>query len=93
MPLGSEAVHCTGCTASLPQVVWQRIAGVPLLRSDHPLGRAFRSPSWWARALQEMHCPLHLGSVAVHDRISTPHCPYAVRKCIVGVALPTAPMQ
>ena len=31
-------------------------------------------------ALQELHCPLPLSSVAVHDRASTAHCPQAVRQ-------------
>ena len=30
---------------------------------------------------------------AVHCRSSTAHCPRAVRQCIAGVALPTAPGQ
>ena len=37
--------------------------------------------------------PLPPGSEAVHCRSSTAHCPQAVRQCIAGVALPTAPRQ
>ena len=33
------------------------------------------------------------GSEAVHCRSCTVHCPQAVRQCIAGVALPTAPGQ
>ena len=43
--------------------------------------------------MQELHCPLPPGSEAVHCRSSTAHCPQAVRQCIAGVALPTAPRQ
>ena len=43
------------------------------------------------RVAQESHCPLPPGSEAVHSRGSTAHCPQAVRQCIAGVPLPTAP--
>ena len=44
-------------------------------------------------ALQESHCPLPPRSEAVHCRSSTAHHLRAVRQCVAGVALPTAPMQ
>ena len=34
-----------------------------------------------------------LSSEAVHNRSSTAHCPGAVRQCIAGVPLPTAPRR
>ena len=34
-----------------------------------------------------------LSSEAVHNRRSTAHCPRAVRQCIAGVPLPTAPRR
>ena len=56
--------------------------------------------------MQELHCPLPLGSEvvqcrsctahcpeAMHCRICTAYCPRAVRHCIAGVAVPTAPRQ
>ena len=83
--------------STAPRAVRQCIAGVAL-----PTARR-----QWGRALQELHCPLPRGSgavycrsctaycpqgsEAVHCRSSTTHCPLAVRQCIAGVALPTAP--
>ena len=66
-----------------PQLMGPRIAGIPLPTAPRRCGSA----------LQELHRPLPPGSVAVHNRSSTAHCPQAVRQCIVGVALPTAPRQ
>ena len=43
--------------------------------------------------MQELHYPLPPGSEAVHCRSCAAHCPQAVRQCIAGVALPTAPRQ
>ena len=43
--------------------------------------------------MQELHCPLFPGSAAVDCRSGTAQCPQAVRQCIAGVALPTAPRQ
>ena len=51
------------------------------------------APRHWGRALQEFHCPLPSGSEAVHCKSCTAYCPRAVRQCIAGVALPTAPRQ
>ena len=42
--------------------------------------------------LQELHCPLHLGSVAVYCRSSTAYCPKTLRQSAAGVALPLAPV-
>ena len=99
LPEGSEAVHCRNCTAHCPQAVRQYMAGVVLPTA----------PRQWCRALQELHCPLPPGSEighcrscaapcpqgsgAEHCRNSTGHCPRAVRQCIAGVPLPTAPRQ
>ena len=101
--------HCNCSTAHRPQAVWHCIVGVALptaprhcgsalqefrsLGSDRLLGRTPRPPSWWALALQEFHCPPPPGRVAVHCTSSTAHSPQAVRLCIAGVALPTAPEQ
>ena len=41
--------------------------------------------------LQELNCTLSPGIWAVHWRSCSAHCPQAVRQCIAGVALPTAP--
>ena len=43
--------------------------------------------------MQKLHCALPPGSGAVHCRSWTAHCPKAVRQCVAGVALPTAPRQ
>ena len=43
--------------------------------------------------MQELHCLLPEGSEAVHCRSCNAHCPQAVRQCMAGVALPTAPRQ
>ena len=51
------------------------------------------APGQWGSALQELQCPLPPGSEAVHCRSCTAHCPQAVRQCIEGVALSTAPRQ
>ena len=51
------------------------------------------APRQSGSALQELRCPLPPGSGAEHCRSSTAHCPQAVRQCIAGVALPTAPSQ
>ena len=63
------------------------------LDSVRLLDRTPRPPSWWARALQEFHCPLPLSGVAVHDKSCTARCPQAVWQCGAGVPLPTAPTQ
>ena len=55
--------------------------------------RQWGQPSPAVATLQEFHCPLPPGSVAVHCRSCTAHCPQAVRQCIAGVPLPTAPRQ
>ena len=65
----------------------------PSLGSDRLLSTTPRPPSWSARALEEFHCPLPLGTVAVHHRSCPAHGRQAVWQCIVGIALPTAPMQ
>ena len=99
LPPGSRAVHCRSCTAHCPQAMRQCIAEVP----------PPTAPGQWGSALQELHCPLPPGSEAVHCRSCTAHCPQgseavhcrsctaycprAVRQCIAGVALPTAPRQ
>ena len=49
------------------------------------------TPRQWGSALQELHCPLPLSSEAAHDSCSTAYWPQAVRRCILGVALPIAP--
>ena len=106
-PPGSEAVRCKNSTAHCPRALRQCIAGVPLptaprqcasalqelpsLGSDHLLSRTPRPPSWWAHALHEFHCPPPPGNVAVHCRSCTTYCTQALRQCVVGVALPTAP--
>ena len=51
------------------------------------------APGQWGSALQEYHCPLPPGSEVVHCRSSNAHCPRAVRRCIAGVALSTAPRE
>ena len=65
------------------------------------------APGQCGNALRELHCPLppggetvwcrssttHLGSESVYSRSSTAHGPRAVRQCIAGVQLPTAPRQ
>ena len=94
---GSEAVHCRSCTAHCPQAVGRCIAEGPLPAA----------PRQWGSLLQELICPLPLGSEAVHFRRSTApcqqgsgaahcksptaHCPQAVRQCVAGGPLPTAP--
>ena len=50
-------------------------------------------PQKGGSALQEFCCLLPEGSEAVHCRSCTAHCPQAMRPCIAGVALPTAPRQ
>ena len=42
---------------------------------------------------QELRCPLPPGSEIGHCRSCAAPCPQAVRQCIAGVALPTAPGQ
>ena len=93
LPPGIEAVHCRSCTATAPEQCGSALQGFRSLGSDCLLGRTQCPPSWWARALQEFHCPQPPDGVAVHCRTCTAHCPQAVRQCIVGVALPTAPRQ
>ena len=99
LPPGNEAVHCRSCGVHCPQAVRQCIAGVALPTA----------PKQWGSALQEFHCPVPPGSEVVHCRSCsvhcpqgneavrcrscTAHCPQAVRQCIAGVALPTAPKQ
>ena len=48
---------------------------------------------WCQVTRQELHRPLPPGSEVVYCGRSTAHCPQAVRQCIAGVALPTAPRQ
>ena len=43
--------------------------------------------------LQEFHCPLPTGSVAVHCSRSTADHPRVVLQCIARVPLPTTPGQ
>ena len=74
-------MHCTGCTAHCPPAVRQCIAGVPVPTTPRQRGSA----------LQEFHCPLPPGSVAVRCKSSTTHCPQAVWQCTAGIALPSAP--
>ena len=78
LPPGSVAGHCGSCTTHRPQAVWRCITGVPLPRVPRQCGSA----------LKECHCPLPLGSVAVHCR-----CPQAAWRCITRVPLPPAPTQ
>ena len=70
-----------------PATPW---AGLPVPQAGVP---GSSSP----RALQDTpttdRCPLPPGSEAVHCKSSTARCPEAVRQCIAGVALPTAPGQ
>ena len=89
LPLGSEAVHCGGCTAHCPQAVWQCIARVPLLRQRPPPGQDSPSPKpvgpriagiplptaprRCGSALHELHCPLPRRNEAVH--LQELHCP------------------
>ena len=72
--LGSD--RRLGRTSRCPQLVGPRIAGVPLASAPRQCGSA----------LQELNCPLPLGSAAVH-RSSTAHCPHVVRRRITGVPL------
>ena len=48
------------------------------------------APMQRGSALQELHYLLPPGSEALYCRVSTAHCPQAVRQCIAGVALPIA---
>ena len=91
---------------SCPRGGWCLQSGPPAMRSTLPRGSAqwnschalphcsrAVSRGQWACALQEFHCPPPPGGVAVHCRSCTDHCPEAVRQCIAGIALPTAPRQ
>ena len=97
--LGQWAVQLLQCTASLP-------GGSGLCNSCHALphcpGGSGQCNSCNAlphclgavdSALQELHCALPPGTVAVHCGSHTAHCPQAVWRFIAGVALPTAPRQ
>ena len=100
-PSPQAGVHSIagGPLPTAPRAVRQCIAGVRLPTAPRQCGTV----------LQELHCPLPPGSEAVHCRSSTAHCPQgsgavhcrsstahcprAVRQCVAGVPLPTAPRQ
>ena len=87
-----------------PGLMWVDGTIVLLERGEFALPTA---PRQWGSALQELHCPLPPGTEAVHCselhcplppgseavrcRNCTVPCPQAVRQCVAGVALPTAP--
>ena len=51
------------------------------------------APKQCGSALQESRCPLPPGGEVVYCRSSPAHYPQAVRQCIAGVPLPSAPGQ
>ena len=75
------------------EAVWRCMVAVPLRATHRQCGGE----------LQEFHSPLPLGGMMLHFRSSTTtapgcrnlaaHCPQVVRRCIVGVPLPTARRQ
>ena len=69
------------CTTHCPQAVWQCAAGV----------QPPTAPKKCGGVLQEFHCLLPPGGVAVYRKSSAAHCPKAVRQCAVGVPLPHCP--
>ena len=51
------------------------------------------APRQLGSALQEFHCALPAGREAMYCKSCTAHYPTAVRQCVAGVPLPTAPRQ
>ena len=93
-------MRCTSSTAHCPQTVWLCKAGAPLPTAPRRCGSAvqeFHCPlprrSEARCTSSTAHCPLPPDSVVVQSRSSTAHCPQAVRQCIAGVPLPTAPVR
>ena len=74
----------------------------PRTRGEHSTAQAHHSTAHTAQqstaqanaaqqSTAQIHCPLPPGSGAAHCKSPTAHCPQAVRQCVAGGPLPTAP--
>ena len=88
----SSTTHC-------PKAVWQCVGGDPLPISPMQCGGGLHellcslAPRQCGSVQRKFDRPLSPGSVAVCSKSFAARCPKAVRQCVAGDPLPTAPEQ